>query len=58
MTILLLRTEWDGTGRNENGTIEKKEQEQNDLAEGPRSRTEQSNFKKLGACPALADAVV
>ena len=32
-TVLLLRTE-------RNGTIQKKERERNDLAEGPRSRTE------------------
>ena len=29
------------------------EQERNDLAEGPRSRTERNNFKKVGTCPAL-----
>ena len=39
--------------RNENGTIEKKEQERNDLAEGPHSRTERNDFKKVGTCPAL-----
>ena len=31
--------------------IEKKEWEQNDLAEGP--RTEQNDLKKVGMCPAL-----
>ena len=54
MTVLLLRTERNGTKRNENGTIEKKERERNDLAEGPRSRTERNDFKKVGTCPALA----
>ena len=38
---------------NENGTILKKERERNDLAEGPRSRTERNNFKKVETCPAL-----
>ena len=33
--------------------FEKKEQEWNDLAEGPRSRTERSDLKKVGTCPAL-----
>ena len=31
----------------------KKERERNDLAEGPRSRTERNDFKKFGTCPAL-----
>ena len=47
MTILLFRKERNGTGRNEtggNGTMEKKERERNDLAEGPRFRTEQNDF--------------
>ena len=39
--------------QNENGTIEKKEREWNYLAEGPRSRTERNDFKKVGTCPAL-----
>ena len=30
----------------ENGTLEKKERERNDLAEGPRSRTERNVLKK------------
>ena len=34
-----------GTERNENGTI-KKEREWNNLAEGPRSRTERNDLKK------------
>jgi len=38
--------------QNENRTI-KKEQEQNDLAVDPRSRTERNNFKKVGTCPGL-----
>ena len=33
--------------------IKKEERERNDLAEGPRSRTERNNFKKVGTCPAL-----
>ena len=41
MTVLLLRTERNGMERNKNGTIEKKEQERNDL-------------KKVGTCPALS----
>ena len=57
MTILLLRTEQNGTKRNENGTIGKKEREQNDLAEGPCSRTERNNFKKVETCPALVIAL-
>jgi len=55
-TVLLLRTEQNGTERNKNGTIKKEEQEPNDLAEGPRSRTEQNDFKKVGMCPALDKA--
>ena len=31
----------------------KEERERNDLAEGPRSRTERNHFKKVGTCPAL-----
>jgi len=38
------RTERNGTGT---------ERERNDLAEGPRSRTERNDFKKVGTCPAL-----
>ena len=33
--------------------IEKKKQDRNDLAEGPRNRTERNNFNKVGTCPAL-----
>ena len=44
----ILSWEW-----NKNRTIEKKEQERNNLAEGPGSRTEQNNFKKVRTCPAL-----
>ena len=29
------------------------ERERNDLAEGPRSRTERNHLKKVGTCPAL-----
>ena len=42
--------ERDGTERND---IRKKEQERNNLAEGPRSRTERNDLKKVGMCPAL-----
>ena len=31
----------------------KEEWERNDLAEGPRSRTERNDFKKVGTCPTL-----
>ena len=41
------------TERNENGPI-KKERERNDLAEGPRSRTERNDL--VGMCPALIQA--
>ena len=43
--------ERNGTEQNENGTIKKEERERNDLAEGPRSRTEQSDFKKSRNVP-------
>ena len=33
--------------------MKKKERERNDLAEGPRSRTERNDFKKVGTCPVL-----
>ena len=33
--------------------IGKKEQDRNDLAKGPRTRTERNNFNKVGTCPAL-----
>jgi len=49
-TSLLLRTE-----RNENGEI-KKEQERNNLAEGPHSRMKRNNFEIIGMCPALPGA--
>ena len=48
MLILRIRTE-----RNENGTIEKRVPEQKDHAEGPCSRTERNDSKKVGTCPAL-----
>ena len=51
MTILLLRTERNGTERNENGTIEKKEREQNNLAEGPHFRKERNHLKKRQNVP-------
>ena len=47
MIVILLRTE-------QNGTIEKKEWERNDLAEGPRSKTKRNDLKKVGTCPALS----
>ena len=43
-TFLLLRTERNGTERNENGTLKKEERERNDLAEGHHSRMEQNDF--------------
>ena len=42
-------------GTERNWTIQKKEQEWNDLAEGPRSRTEWKDFKKVRTCPALTE---
>ena len=33
--------------------MKKKEQERNDLAEGPRSRMERNDLKKVGMCSAL-----
>ena len=50
--------EWEDCSPTQNGTEreqndKKEEQERNDLAEGPCSRTEQNNLKKIGACPAL-----
>ena len=50
-TVLLLKTERNETERN--GTIQKKERERNDLAEGLCSRTARNDFKKVGTCPAL-----
>ena len=46
--------ERDGT----NGSIKKEERERNDLAEGPRSRTELNDFKKVGTCPALISVCI
>ena len=43
------RTERDDHSSTQNGT----ERERNDFDEGPRSRTEQKDFKKIGTCPAL-----
>ena len=47
--------ERDGTGWNGTRTeqYKKEEQERNDLTEGPRSRTERNDLKKVGTCPAL-----
>ena len=45
-------SERNGTERERNDK-KKEEQERNDLAEGPRSRTERNDFKKVGTCPAL-----
>ena len=50
-TVLILRTEGDGTKQEQNYI--KEEREQNNLAEGPHSRTERKDFKKVGTCPAL-----
>ena len=50
MTVLLLRMERNGTRMEQ---LKKKEREKNDLAEGPRSRTEWNDFKKVETCPAL-----
>ena len=50
-TVLLLRTERDGTEQERND--KKEERERNDLAEGPRFRTERNDLKKVGTCPAL-----
>ena len=38
---------------NINETIEEKEREQNDLAEGPHSKMKRKDLKKVGTCPAL-----
>ena len=46
LRVSLTVKETGSTERNENGTIEKKEQEQKDLAEGHRSRTERNDLKK------------
>ena len=43
--------ERDGTEQERND--KKEERERNDLAEGPRSRMERNDFKKVGTCPAL-----
>ena len=62
------RQERNGTGRpffyfERNGTererndLKKTEQEQNNLAEGPRSRLERNDFKKVGTCPALVQCI-
>jgi len=45
-----MEREGDGMERERN---DKKEQERNDLAEGPCSRTERNDSKKFGKCPAL-----
>ena len=44
-------TERDGTKRERKD--KKEEGERNDISEGPRSRTERNDFKKVGTCPAL-----
>ena len=51
--------ERNGTGieRNENGMIEKNEQEQHDLASGPRSRMEQNDFKKSRNLPSMPEKI-
>ena len=45
-TVFLLRTERNGTEWNVMERYKKRERERNDLAEGPRSRTERNDFKK------------
>ena len=52
MTVLLLRTERDGTERERNDW-KNRNQERKDLAEDPGSRTERNDIKKVGTCPAL-----
>ena len=37
--------------------MKKKERERKDLAEGPRSRTERNDLKKVGTCPALLASI-
>ena len=54
-TVFLLRTKRNGT-RTER--FKKKERKRNDSVEGPRSRTERNDFKKVGTCPALDNKVV
>jgi len=49
----LTKREQNRTEQNKNGKIRKKGMRRNDLAEGPRSRTELNDFKKVGTCPAL-----
>ena len=46
------RTERNETERERND-LKKTERERNDLAEGPRSRTERNDLKKVRTCPAL-----
>ena len=48
-TILILRTEGDGTKRKQN--YKKEERERNNLAEGPPSRMERNDFKKSRNVP-------
>ena len=50
-TVLLLRTERNGTERNVMERYKKRERERNDLAEGSGSRMERNDFKKVGTCP-------
>ena len=56
--------EWEDHSSTQNGMeqdgmerYKKRERERNDLAEGPRSRTERNDFKKVGTCPALCKPV-
>ena len=55
MGRLFFYSEHNGMGRNgtKRNNTRKKEQEWNDLAEGPRSGMERNNLKKVGMCPAL-----
>ena len=63
-TVLQIRNAKNGTERGDrfstqngterNGTrTERFKKKRNDLAEGPCSRTERNDFKKVGTCPAL-----
>ena len=46
--------EWEDLFSTQNGM----ERERNDLSEGPRSRMERNDFKKVGTCPALGTPVL
>ena len=60
-TVLQIRNAKNGTEQGDHFSTKNRternrtraERERNDLAEGPRSRTERNDFKKVGTCPAL-----